>query len=263
MRLLFLGDIVGTPGVELVKSLVPRWRAVEAFDFVVANGENASNGSGISPSLYRQLRGHGIDAVTLGDHIYKKFDIANVLNNPCEPVVKPANYPPDAPGRDHVIVRVRTDSLAVVSLMGRTYMKPVDCPFAAIDRVLLQLGDVKCVLVDFHAEATADKYQMLHHLDGRVSAIVGTHTHVPTADEHVSTHGTAFICDVGMCGPHAGVLGRRADRVLETVRTFAPTSFDVATEDVRLNGVVIEIDSATGRATRIERVVKRANAASN
>lgn len=258
MRTLFIGDIVGTPGVGLVRRAVPLLRARDGLDFVVANAENATNGSGLGPRDYRHLRAAGIDAVTLGDHIYKKFDIAEVLNDPAEPVCKPANYPAVAPGRDHVLLTVKGVTVAVVSLMGRTYMRAVDCPFTAADRVLAALaGRASVIIVDIHAEATADKYQMLHHLDGRVTAVIGTHTHVPTADEHVTAKGTAFQCDAGMTGPYAGVLGRRADRVLHAALTFEPTPFDVATGDVRLGGVIVECDVATGRATGVRRVCVR------
>ena len=257
MRILFVGDIVGTPGVEIVKAAVPVLRERERLDCIVVNAENASGGSGITPNVYRQLKAAGVDAFTLGDHIYKKFDIADVLAKPTEPICKPANYPAEAPGRDHVIVVTASGvSVAVISLMGRTYMRPVDCPFAAIDRVLAELSaDVKTILVDVHAEATADKYQLGYYLDGRVSAVLGTHTHVPTADERILPKGTAFQCDVGMTGPYESVLGRRSDRVIQTARTFIPTAFDVAIGDVRLAGAIVDIDETTGHATAIRRAM--------
>jgi metallophosphoesterase (TIGR00282 family) len=257
MRLLFLGDIVGPPGVGLVKTAVPVLRRHEAIDIVVANAENASGGAGLSPNVYRQLRAAGIDAITLGDHIYKKFDIAGVLDDPNQPVCKPANYPAAAPGRDHVSLTVKGTPVVVLSLMGRTFMRPVDCPFAAADRVLATVPSGTVVIVDVHAEATADKYLLAHHLNGRAAAVLGTHTHVQTADEQILSGGTAFLCDVGMCGPYASILGRRVDRVLETAVTFIPTAFDVATDDVRLAGAVVDIDPATGRATAIRRLMLR------
>lgn len=254
MRLLFLGDIVGSPGLSLVRRAVPRLRTSEQLDLVIANAENIANGAGLTPSQYRQLRASGIDGITLGDHIYKKFEIEEILTIATEPIVKPANFPSQAPGRDHCIVAAATGSrVAVISLQGRTYMKPVDCPFAAVDRVLAQLPpEVKIVVVDIHAEATADKYLMLHHLKGRVSAVLGTHTHVATADEQILA-GTAFQCDVGMCGPYDGILGRRVDRVLPTAISSVPHSFDVATGDVRLAGAIVEVDEGTGKATSIRR----------
>ena len=258
MRLLFVGDIVGPPGAAFARAALPALREREGLDLVVANAENATNGSGCSPRDYRALRAAGVDAVTLGDHIYKKFDLADILRDPAEPVCKPANYPAAAAGRDHVRLVVRGVNVAVISLMGRTYMRAVNCPFEAADRVLAELGGAcPVVVVDVHAEATADKYQLLHHLDGRVTAVIGTHTHVPTADEQVTPSGTAFLCDAGMSGPYAGILGRRADRVVAAARTFEPTPFDVATGDVRLCGAVVECDAATGRATAIRRLALR------
>jgi metallophosphoesterase (TIGR00282 family) len=258
MRFLFIGDIVGAPGVALTRKLVPRLREREGLAFVVANAENATNGSGCTPRDYRNLRAAGIDAVTLGDHIYKKFELADVLTSPAEPVCRPANFPPAAPGREFARFAVGGVNVAVISLMGRTFMRPVDCPFLAVDRVLEKLnGTATIVLVDVHAEATGDKYLMAHHLRGRVTAVLGTHTHVPTADEQVFPEGTAFQCDVGMTGPYDGILGRRTDRVMTHAVSFVPTAFDVAERDVRLAGAIVDCDPATGRATAIRRVMYR------
>ena len=255
VRFLFLGDIVGAPGIAAVRKLLPGIRKSEGLSFVIANGENATNGSGLSPKDYRQLRAAGIDAITLGDHIYKKQEIAEVMANPLEPICKPANFPAESPGRDHGTLTVNGMSVIVISLLGRTYMRSVDCPFAAVDRVLMALpAGPRVVLVDIHAEATADKYLIAHHLKGRVTAVLGTHTHVPTADEQILPGGTAFQCDVGMCGPYDSILGRRIDRVLSTAITFIPSSFDVATGDVRLSGAIVDVDPATGAATGIRRV---------
>jgi 2',3'-cyclic-nucleotide 2'-phosphodiesterase len=255
MRILFIGDIVGTPGVQIVRRAVPLLRAREGLHLVIANAENASGGSGIYPNALRQLKSSGVDAFTMGDHIYKKFDIIPALAT--EPIVKPANFPGSAPGRDHVVISASTgERVALISLLGRTYMRPVDCPFQAADRVLNNLpSDVRCIVVDAHAEATADKYLFAHHLKGKVTAIFGTHTHVPTADEQIFLEGTAFICDVGMTGPYDGILGRRADRVLSAALTFVPTPFDVATGDVRLAGAIVDVDGATGRAMAIRRIM--------
>jgi metallophosphoesterase (TIGR00282 family) len=174
-------------------------------------------------------------------------------------------FPPSAPGRDHPVVTAADGTrVAVVSLLGRTYMKPVDCPFAAADRVLDALGGkADVIIVDVHAEATADKYLLAHHLKGRVAAVLGTHTHVPTADEQILPGGTAFVCDVGMTGPYDSILGRRIDRVLSTAVTFIPTAFDVATDDVRLAGAIVDVDRATGKATAIRRVMWREDELAN
>lgn len=263
MRILFIGDIVGTPGVNLVRAAVPLLRRHEQLDLVIANAENASGGSGLYPNTFRQLKAAGIDAFTMGDHIYKKLDIVPILERD-EPIVKPANYPATAPGRDHVVIATTAGHrVALLSLMGRTFLRPVDCPFAAADRVLATLPrDVKTIIVDMHAEATADKYLMAHHLKGRVSAVLGTHTHVPTADEQIFPGGTAFQCDVGMTGPYGGILGRKAECVLPATITFVPIPFDVATEDVRLGGAILDIDPETGQALAIRRLmVKEADLA--
>jgi hypothetical protein len=258
MRILFIGDIVGPPGVGIVKQAVLRLIEREGLHLVVANAENASNGSGLSPLVYRQLREAGVDVITMGDHIYKRMELAKLLNDH-EPICKPANYPEQAPGRNHVVVTARDGTeVAVVSLIGRLFMKPVDCPFAAVDRVLKELSDeTKCILVDMHAEATGEKALMGRHLDGRVSAVLGSHTHVQTADECVLPGGTAFLTDVGMTGPYQSILGRRIDRVLSTTITFIPSPFDVATEDVRLAGAIVDIDAATGKSMAIRRVMLR------
>jgi metallophosphoesterase (TIGR00282 family) len=245
----------------IVRRAVPVLRKTEHLDLVVANAENAANGSGLTPGQFRQLRAAGVDVVTLGDHVYKKLDIEKALREPGEPILRPANLPPEAPGKDHCLVTAANGSRAAVfALLGRTFMKPVDCPFAAADRVLAALPpDVRVVVVDVHAEATGDKYLMAHHLKGRVAAVLGTHTHVQTADEQVLA-GTAFVCDVGMTGPFDGVLGRRADRVLTTAITGVPKPFDVATGDVRLSGAIVDVDPQSGTATAIRRAMWTADA---
>jgi metallophosphoesterase (TIGR00282 family) len=256
MRVLFIGDIVGQVGLAFVKRAVPALIAAEGVDLVVANAENVSGGLGLTPNAYRQLREAGVDLVTLGDHIYKKQEIIPVLQKDAH-VCKPANFPAEAPGRSWVVAPARDGTpVAVFCLLGRTFMRPVDCPFHAADRVLAELdGRTPCILVDMHAEATADKYLMGHHLKGRVSAVLGTHTHVQTADEQLLPGGTAFLCDVGMSGPYDSILGRRVDRVLSTTVGFVPSAFDVATGDLRVGGALVDVEPATGRATAIRRVM--------
>jgi metallophosphoesterase (TIGR00282 family) len=255
MRILFIGDIVGQPGVQIVKKALPLIVRREEIDLVVANAENVSGGSGLTPNAYRELRQAGIDLVTLGDHIYKRQEIIATLEKD-DHVCKPANFPARAPGREFLVAPARDGTpVAVFCLLGRTFMRPVDCPFEAADRVLKALaGQARCILVDMHAEATADKYLMLHHLKGRVSAVLGTHTHVATADEQIQA-GTAFISDVGMTGPYDSILGRRIDRVLPTTVSFVPSLFEVATGDPRLAGAIVDLEPATGQATRIRRVM--------
>ena len=255
MRIFFIGDVVGTPGVNAVRRLVPALIEHERLDCVIANAENAAGGSGLTARLYRRLREAGVDLFTLGDHVYKKLEIVETLRKE-ERTCKPANYPAEAVGRDFALATARDGTpVATFSVLGRTFMRPVDCPFKAADRVLGALKGVAPVIVaDIHAEATAEKYLLAHYLKGRVSAVLGTHTHVPTADEQILPPGTAFQCDVGMTGPYDSVLGRRIDRVMETTVTFMPTAFDVAENDVRVCGAIVDVDPATGRATAIRRV---------
>jgi metallophosphoesterase (TIGR00282 family) len=256
MRVLFIGDIVGSPGVTFVRRALPVLIPHERIDLVIANAENAANGSGLTPNLYRRLREAGVDLVTLGDHIYKKSEIIATMEKD-DRICKPANFPPDAPGREFAAATARDGTtVAVFCVLGRTFMRSVDCPFRAADRVLAALaGQTRCIVVDAHAEATADKYLLGHHLKGRVSAVLGTHTHVPTADEQILPGGTAFISDVGMTGPYDSILGRRIDRVLSTTVTFVPSAFDVATGDPRLGGALVDIDPATGQSHAIRRVM--------
>jgi 2',3'-cyclic-nucleotide 2'-phosphodiesterase len=256
MRLLLIGDIVGKPGERIVTRCVPGLRKRESLDLVIANAENAADGSGLAPSIYRKLITAGVDCITLGDHIYRRSEIASVLTS-AENIVKPANYPASAPGKTWCVVTAADGTrVAVFSLLGRVFMRPVDCPFTAADRVLAEIPEeVKVRVLDFHAEATSDKQLMGRYLDGRASAVLGTHTHVTTADEQIFPGGTAFQCDVGMTGAHESILGRRIDRVLETTLTFQPTQFDVAQGDVRLSGTIVEIDPTTGRAQSIRRLV--------
>ncbi len=255
MRILLIGDIVGRPGRQVCTLAVRGLRIEQQIDLVVANAENASGGSGLTPAIYRELLAAGIDGITLGDHVYKRREIFPVLESERR-IVRPANFPPDAPGHDVAILRAASGvCVAVFSLLGRVFMPPVDCPLRAADRVLAALPpEVRLVLLDFHAEATSDKQLVGRYLDGRVTAVLGTHTHVATADEQLLPGGTAFQCDVGMTGPHESIIGRRIDRVLETARTFRPTHFEVASGDVRLHATLVEADPQSGRATAIRRI---------
>jgi metallophosphoesterase (TIGR00282 family) len=255
VRILLIGDIVGKPGRRIVKQALPGLVDREQINLVIANAENSAAGSGLTPANYEELMAAGVHAITLGDHIYRRREIYRILETK-DNIVKPANYPADAPGKDYAVVQTPSGiSVAIISLIGRVFMKPVDCPYAAVDRVLDKLDKtVKIIVVDLHAEATSDKQAMGRYLDGRVSAVLGTHTHVTTADECILPGGTAFQCDIGMTGPHDGILGRRADRVIETTRTFRPLPFDVSSGDVRISATLIDIDQNSGKATAIRRV---------
>ena len=257
MKVLFIGDIVGSPGVDAVRALVPRIVADHAIDFVIANAENVCSGSGLTPKQYRQVRAAGVDLITMGDHVYRRNEIIPTLKSE-DRIARPANFPREAPGRDVIFANTKNGiPVAAFCLLGRTFMRPVDCPFQAADRVLATIGDrARVIVVDMHAEATSDKYLMAHYLKGRVSAVLGTHTHVPTADEQLIGT-TAFIADVGMTGPHDSILGRRVERVLSHALDFVPIAFDVASGDPRLSGAIVEIDVATGQAQSIRRIQER------
>jgi metallophosphoesterase (TIGR00282 family) len=255
LRILHIGDIVGRPGRDIVREVVKPLRERENLALVIANAENTCAGSGLTPAAYNDLIAAGIDCITMGDHIYRRREIYQVLQSQPN-IVKPANYPAAAPGKDVAIVEANNGMrVAVMSLIGRVFMKPVDCPYAAADRVLKLIpANVKICCVDFHAEATSDMQLMGRYLDGRVSSVLGTHTHVTTADEQVLPQGTAFQCDLGMSGPHDSILGRRVDRVMEAVTTFRPTQFDVAKGDVRMSGTIVDVDPKTGKALSVQRI---------
>ena len=258
MRILLIGDIVGRPGQRIVSQTLADLRRREQLDLVIANAENAADGSGLTPKIYRRLVAAGVDCITLGDHIYRRREIMEVLDSEGN-IVKPANYPGSAPGKTWTVVSAASGvEVAVVSLLGRVFMRPVDCPFQAADRVLGEIPEtVRVRIVDFHAEATSDMQLMGRYLDGRVTAVLGTHTHVPTADEEIFAGGTAFQCDVGMTGPYRSILGRKIDPVMVATLSFRPEPFQIATEDVRLCGTIVDADAETGVARSIRRLVVR------
>jgi metallophosphoesterase (TIGR00282 family) len=265
INLLCIGDVVGKPGRSVVSQAVPKLIKEQDVHCVIANVENAAAGSGLTELLYNKFLRYGVDLMTLGDHIYKKAEILPVLEK-SDKIVRPANYPPGSVGHEYAIGESRNGArVAVISLMGRLFMKgPSDCPYAAIDRVLAKLpSEVKVIVVDMHAEATSEKIAMGWHLAGRVSVVFGTHTHVQTADECILEGGTAYITDLGMSGPYDGVLGRRKDRVLRHLITGLPGAFDVSVGDPRMCGIKVTVDSDTGRASHIERVCFAGTASAN
>jgi 2',3'-cyclic-nucleotide 2'-phosphodiesterase len=256
LRVLCLGDIVGRPGRQVVHQRLPGLVRQHSVDLVIANAENIAGGSGITANLFHKVRSYGVDVVTLGDHVYKKADIIPTLQA-SERIVRPGNLASAAAGRPYTIVQTNSGvAVAVFCLLGRIFMNlPADDPFHAADRILKQIPPhVRCCVCDMHAEASSEKVAMGHWLDGRCSLIVGTHTHVPTADAKILPGGSGYISDLGMCGPYDSVLGRRKERVLKYMTTNMPSPFDVATGDVRLCGVLAEIDTATGKTVDIHRV---------
>ncbi len=262
VNILLIGDIVGKPGKKIVQQALPGLRVRESIDLVIANAENVAGGSGLTPKIYGELMAAGVDCVTMGDHIYRRREIESVLRRESN-IVKPANFPRSAPGRDFAVVRAANGvDVVVFSLLGRLFMRPVDCPWNRASELLTEFPDnVPIRILDFHAEATSEKQLMGRYLDGRVSAVLGTHTHVPTADEQILPEGTAFQSDVGMTGPCDSILGREIDRVMHTTITFQPTYFHVAKNDVRLGGTLVTVDSTTGKANAIRRIwVRQAEA---
>lgn len=255
LRVLAVGDVVGRPGRRVVRENLVRLRDELALDFIVVNGENAANnGSGCGISHARELLQLRADVVTLGDHWFRKGDLFELMAD--EPrVLRPANYPEAAVGAGFGRFSCGERSIGVVVVQGRVFMEPVDCPFAAVDGALAELADCDLLLVEVHAEATSEKMAVARHLDGRVAAVWGTHTHVQTADGRRLPGGTGFISDLGMSGPHDGVIGRRTEPVLKKMRTGMPAPFHVATGDVRLHGAVFVIDPVTRTTTDVEPLV--------
>lgn len=259
LKLLCVGDIVGSPGRHVLREALEALVPERKIDCVIANAENIAGGSGITPSLYEKILKHGVDLVTLGDHIYRRREIIGVLET-SDCMVRPANFPATAPGKLYAIHETPSNHrVAVISVLGRLFMKtPANCPFAAVDQVLSTIPkDVKIVVVDLHAEVTSEKVAMGWHLDGRVTVLFGTHTHVATADERILPGGTAYVTDLGMTGPHDSVLGRDKERVLRAMISAVPSPFDVATGDACLNGIIVTVEGSTGRAVGIERVLFR------
>jgi metallophosphoesterase (TIGR00282 family) len=257
VRILALGDIVGRPGRTIVHQKLPAIVRHHSVDLVIANAENIAGGSGITPNLFHKLRSYGVDVITLGDHLFRRIEIVPVMNA-SERIVRPANLSREAAGRSLTVVQTGSGvSVAVFCVIGRIFMPTIvaDDPFAAADRMLDSIAaTVRVCVCDIHAEATSEKVALGHWLDGRVSLAFGTHTHIPTADAKILPGGTAYITDVGMCGPYDSVLGRRKDRVLKHMTTNMPHPFEVATNDVRLCGVLATIDETTGRALQVERM---------
>ncbi|HET8567973.1 MAG TPA: TIGR00282 family metallophosphoesterase [Candidatus Limnocylindria bacterium] len=251
MRVLFVGDVVGRPGREAFTRLAPEIRAERKVDLVIVNGENAAGGAGLTAAIYEELRAAGADVVTNGNHVWDQKQFRAEIEA-LETAIRPLNLPPNNPGRGWIVVR----GALVMNAIGRTFMAPADDPFRGVDAVLAELGDraPKVRILDWHAEATSEKIAMGWHLDGRVSAVVGSHTHVPTADARILPNGTALVADAGMVGPRDSVLGMKPEIIVERFRTGMPQRFEVADGAVVFNSVVIDVDDVTGKARSIERL---------
>jgi metallophosphoesterase (TIGR00282 family) len=258
VKLLFIGDVVGSAGRRALEVLLPGLRGQHRPNFVVANGENAAGGIGITEKTARAILDAGVDAITLGNHAYKHRGVYEFLDRE-ERIVRPANYPRGNPGRGHTVIEKDGRRLAVLNLSGTIFLEAARLPFSEADAVLSELeGRADHVLVDFHAEATSEKLAMGWHLDGRVTACLGTHTHVPTADARVLPGGSAYITDVGMTGPRGGVIGVKREQALERFTTMMPVRFETSDEDPWLNAVLVEAGD-DGRAVSIEQILLPAN----
>ncbi len=255
MRILFIGDIFGKPGREIARRAVPALVARESLDFVIANVENSASGFGVTGDIADTILGYGVDAMTSGNHIWDKKEVIDYI--PRQPkLLRPANFPASVPGRGAYLGRTRSgEPIGVLNLMGRIFMTPLDDPFAvALKEVEALRAKARVVIVDFHAEATSEKVAMGWHLDGRVTGVFGTHTHVQTADERILPKGTACLTDVGMTGPHDSIIGVNIDAALGRFRNGMPAKFEAATGPGRLNALIVTADPATGKATAIERL---------
>jgi len=255
MKILFIGDIVGKAGRKAIEGVLEEVVAEHEVDFIIANGENAAGGMGLTPPIASEILSEGVDVITSGNHIWAKKEIVPFLEDESR-VLRPANYPAGVPGRGAGIFRARNGKkIGVLNLEGRVFMKHLDCPFRVGEKEIERLKQETDILViDFHAEATSEKVAMGWFMSGKVSAVLGTHTHIQTCDEKILNGGTAYITDVGMTGPLDSVIGIRKDVALDRLLTQIPWKFDVATEDIELQGVVVEVDAKTGRSNHIQRI---------
>ncbi|MDD5135917.1 MAG: TIGR00282 family metallophosphoesterase [Candidatus Omnitrophica bacterium] len=258
MRILFIGDIVGEPGRRAVAELLPGIKKANDVEFVIGNGENVAGGSGVTPALADELLESGIDVITSGDHIWKRKEIIDRIDSDRR-ILRPANYPSGAPGFGSTVIKSESGiEVGVINLIGRVFMQALECPFRAAKEEIEKIKNkARVIVVDMHAEATSEKIALGWYLDGQVSAIIGTHTHVQTADEKVLPNGTAFLSDAGMTGPLDGVIGRKKEQILARFLTQMPMKFEMAEGDIQLQGAVIDIDDKTGRANTIKRIQKK------
>jgi metallophosphoesterase (TIGR00282 family) len=260
MKILFIGDIVGNPGREAVKKLVPELRKEYGLDFVIANAENAAGGSGITPRVANELFDSGVDVLTSGDHIWKKREILEIIDNDGR-ILRPANFPTGAAGKGWGVFSAKGGvKVGVVSVQGRVFMEALECPFKTSLKAREDIAaETKIIIVDIHAEATSEKVALGWYLDGLVSAVLGTHTHVQTADEKILPKGCAYLTDAGMTGPLDSVIGRRVEDVLARFLTAVPTRFEVAEGNVQLQGAIVDVDESTGKAESIVRIQRKLN----
>jgi len=257
MNILFIGDIVGRPGRDAVKALLPGLKKEYALDFIIANAENSAGGSGITRKTADELFASGVNVITSGDHIWKKSEIVELINEEAR-ILRPVNFPAGVPGNGFGVFKVNNKKIGVINVNGRVFMDPLECPFKTTLSAAVKISEeTNIIIVDIHAEATSEKVALGWYLDGKVSAVLGTHTHIQTADERVLPQGTAYISDVGMAGPYDSVIGRRVKDVLDRFLTQTPVKFEVADSNIKLCGVVVDIDDKTGKVKSIVRIQKR------
>lgn len=255
MRVIIIGDIVGSPGRRAVKESLKSLRLELKADFVIANGENAAGGNGITKAIAQELYTAGVDVITMGNHVWDRKEILEFIDKDTR-MIRPANYPTGTPGRGAYIYQLNDYKVGVINISGRVFLNDLDCPFRKVKELVEMLRqETPNIIVDFHGEATSEKIAMGWFLDGQVSAVCGTHTHVQTADERILPEGTAYITDLGMTGPRDSVLGVQVDLVVEKFLSQMPVRFEVATGSYQLNGVLLEIDQETGQALNISRIV--------
>lgn len=251
---MMIGDIVGRPGRTIIREKLPLLRKEFELDLVIANGENAAGGNGITQKIAQELFISGIDFLTMGNHIWDNKDIFNFIEEETR-MIRPANYPKGTPGCGYRVLKMENGiEVAIINISGRTFMNALDCPFKTIDEILDKLKNITTVIVDFHAEATSEKKAMGWYLDGRVTLVAGTHTHVQTADERILPNGTAYITDIGMTGPVNSILGIDKDLVIKKFINQLPVRFEVAKGPSQINGVIVNIDTRTGKAQKIQRI---------
>ncbi|MCY8499443.1 2',3'-cyclic-nucleotide 2'-phosphodiesterase [Bacillus atrophaeus] len=255
MRILFIGDVVGSPGRDMVKEYVPKLKTKYKPHFTIINGENAAHGKGLTEKIYHSLMQAGADAITMGNHTWDKKEIFDFIDD-VPHLVRPANFPEGTPGKGITYVKANGKELAVINLQGRTFLPPLDDPFQKADELIAEAAKrTPYIFIDFHAEATSEKLAIGWYTDGRASAVVGTHTHVQTADNRILPKGTAYITDVGMTGPYDGILGMDRETIIKRFKTNLPVRFSVAEGKTTLSGVVIDIDDQTKKAIKIERIL--------
>jgi len=258
IKILFIGDVVGSPGRAAIKALLPALKSKRGIDFVIANAENAAGGSGITARIARDLFQSGCDCLTSGDHVWRRPEIIEVMQND-KRVLKPANFPKITPGQGSAVIKTSKGPVGVICLLGQVFIEAlVESPFlVAQEEIKVLKKDTKVIIVDIHAEATSEKVALGWFLDGEVSAVFGTHTHIQTADEKILPKGTAYLTDVGMTGPYDSVIGRNKDRIIERFLTGMPTRFELGTAEIEMHAVLVEIDEETGKALKIERVKEK------